>query len=72
MVKALTSNRSNFAFRFSAPANRSFSSSLQSLFQSESKCEIILMKMTLICMEMKLHAVCRTHFHMEGFALDSF
>ena len=26
------------------------------LFQSESKCETILTKMTLICMKMKLHA----------------
>ena len=26
------------------------------LFQNESKCETILMKMTLICMKMKLHA----------------
>ena len=35
--------------------NRPFSSSLVPLFQSESKCEIILMKMTLICMKMKRH-----------------
>ena len=38
------------------------------LFQSESKCETIVMKMTLICMKMKLHAelvsVC-----LKGFAL---
>ena len=33
-----------------------FPSSLVPLFQSESKCETILMKMTLICMRMKLHA----------------
>ena len=32
------------------------------LFQSESKCETILMKMTLI-------TAFRTHFHMKGFAL---
>ena len=36
--------------------NRPFPSSLVPLFQSESKCETILMKMTLICMKMKLHA----------------
>ena len=36
--------------------NRLFPSSLMPLFQSESKCETILMKMTLICMKMKLHA----------------
>ena len=37
-------------------ANRPFPSSLVPLFQSESKCETILLKMTLICMKMKLHA----------------
>ena len=36
--------------------NRSFMSPLVLLFQSESKCEINLMKMTLICMKMKLYA----------------
>ena len=36
--------------------NRLFPSSLVPLFQSESKCETILMKMTLICMRMELHA----------------
>ena len=36
--------------------NRPFPSSLGPLFQSESKCEIILKKMTLICMKMKLPA----------------
>ena len=30
------------------------------LFQSESKCETILMKMTLICMKMKLHGFALT------------
>ena len=34
--------------------NRPFPSSLAHLFQSESKCETILMKMTLICMKKKL------------------
>ena len=46
--------------------NRPFSSSLVPLFQSESKCETILMKMT------DLHeneTACRTHFHMKTFAL---
>ena len=33
--------------------NRPFPSSLVPLFQSESKCETILMEMTLICMKMK-------------------
>ena len=36
--------------------HRKFWSSLVPQFQSESKCETILMKMTLICMRMKLHA----------------
>ena len=36
--------------------NRLFPSSLVPLFQSESKCETILMKMTLICTRMELHA----------------
>ena len=31
-------------------------SSLVPVFQSESKCETILMKMALICMKMNLHA----------------
>ena len=35
--------------------NRPFPSSLVPLFQSESKCETILMKMTLICMKMNLY-----------------
>ena len=37
-------------------ADRPFPSSLVPLFQSEAKCESILIKMTLICMKMKLHA----------------
>ena len=49
--------------------NRPFPSSLVPLFQSESKCKIILMKMTLICMKMELYGFCRTHFHMKGFTL---
>ena len=36
--------------------NRPFPSSLVPLFQNESKCGTILMKMTLICMKMKLRA----------------
>ena len=36
--------------------NRPFPSSLVPLFQSESKCETILIEITLICMKMKLHA----------------
>ena len=43
--------------------NRPFSSSLVPLFQSESKCKTILMKMT------DLHeneTACRTRFHMKG------
>ena len=36
--------------------NRPFPSSLVPLFQNESKCKTILMKMTLIRMKMKLHA----------------
>ena len=39
-----------------ARENRPFPSSLLPLFQSESKCETIVMKMTLICMKMKLYA----------------
>ena len=38
-----------------ARQNRPFPSSLVLRFQSESKCETFLMKMTLICMKMKLH-----------------
>ena len=41
---------------FMVALNRPFSSSLVPLFQSESKCKTILMKTTLICMKMKLHA----------------
>ena len=37
-------------------SNRPFPSSLVPLFHKEAKCETILMKMTLICMKMKLHA----------------
>ena len=37
-------------------SNTPFPSSLVPLFQSESKCDTILIKMTLICMKMKLHA----------------
>ena len=37
-------------------SNGPFPSSLVPLFQSKSKCETILKKMTLICMKMKLHA----------------
>ena len=40
----------------SAENERPFPSFLVPLFQSESTCETILMKMTLICMKMKLHA----------------
>ena len=36
--------------------NRPFPSFLVPLFQSESNCETILMKITLICMKMKLYA----------------
>ena len=36
--------------------NGPFPSSLVPLFQSESKCKTILIKMTLICMKMKLQA----------------
>ena len=45
-----------FPHSASATSNRPFPSSLVPLFQSESKCETIVMKMTLICMKMKLHA----------------
>ena len=38
------------------------------LFQSESKCQTILLKMTLICMKMKLHAEL-IFIIMKGFAL---
>ena len=38
------------------PSINHFRNSLVPLFQGESKCETILMKMTLICMKMKLHA----------------
>ena len=47
--------------------NRPFPSSLVPLFQSESKCETILMKMTFDLHENETG--CRTHFHKNGFAL---
>ena len=50
--------------------NRPFPSSLVPLFQSESKWETILMKMTLICMRMKLHA--ELIFIWKVLHLDSF
>ena len=46
--------------------DRSFPSSLVPLFQSESKCKTILMKMTDFH---EKETACRTHFHMKGFAL---
>ena len=46
--------------------NRPFPSSLVPLFQSESKCETILVKMTDL---RENETACRTHFHMKGFAL---
>ena len=48
--------------------NRPFPSSLVPLFQSESKCETILMKMTDLH-ENETACACRTHFHKKGFAL---
>ena len=51
-------------------ANRLFPSSLVHLFQSECKCETILMKMTLVCMKMKLHAELIFMWKIEH--LDSF
>ena len=50
--------------------NRPFPSSLVPLFQSESKCETILMKMTLICKKMNLHA--ELVFIWKVLHLDSF
>ena len=50
--------------------NRPFPSSLVPLFQSESKCETILMNN-----DFDLHeneTACRSHFHMKGFAINSF
>ena len=58
--KALTPESGILSLTVQTPlilaTNRPFPSSLVPLFQSESKCETILMKMTLICMKMKLHA----------------
>ena len=51
-------------------SNRPFPSSLVALFQSESKCETILTKMTLICMKIKLHA--ELIFRWKVSHLDSF
>ena len=50
--------------------NRPFPSSLVPLFQSESKCETILMKMTLICTKMNPHA--ELIFIWKVLHLDSF
>ena len=52
--------------------NRPFPSSHVPLFQSESKCETILMKMTLICMKMKLHVHAELIFIWKVSHLDSF
>ena len=46
--------------------NRPFPRSLLPLFQSESKCETILMKMT---DSHENETACRTHFRMKGFTL---
>ena len=43
--------------------NRPLPSSLVPFFQSESKCETILMKMTLIYIKKENETACRTHFH---------
>ena len=45
-----------FFLSFNIYLNWPFPSSLVPLFQSEYKCKTILMKMTLICMKMNLHA----------------
>ena len=45
--------------------NRSFPSSLEPLFQNESKCETIFHDFDLHENE----TACRIHFHMKGFAL---
>ena len=50
--------------------NRQFSSSLEPLFQSKSKCKTIHTKMTLICMKMKLYA--ELIFILKVLHLDSF
>ena len=47
---------SSITLKRSECRNRPFPSSLVPLFQSESKYKTILMKMTLICMRIKLHA----------------
>ena len=51
--------------------NRPFPSSLAPLFQSESKCETILMKMTLICMKKKLRVELTGIFIWKVSHLDS-
>ena len=60
LVKALCTKialaRPNESVHVRNESNRPFPSSLVPLLQSESKCETILMKMTLIYMKMKLHA----------------
>ena len=47
---------SSLIFGTNLRRNRPFPSSLVPLFESESKCKTILIKMTLICMKIKLHA----------------
>ena len=49
------SDRHTHASRYRDVVDRLLPSSLVPLLQSETKCETILMKMTLICMKMKLH-----------------
>ena len=63
-------NKSFYDYNFKSLYNRPFPSSLVPLFQSESKCETIVMKMTLICKRMKLHAeliFIRKVWHLDSF-----
>ena len=55
-VFASKSSRRHELSNSNSNSNRPFPSSLVPLFQSESKCETSLMKITLICMKMKLYA----------------
>ena len=48
--------KEQFSREYHVVGNRPFPSTLELLFQSESKCETIFMKMALICVKIRLHS----------------
>ena len=67
LIRRIVHRKLNFSKSHFNWKLRPFPRSLLPLFQSESKCKTILMKMTLICM--KIGNCMQFHFHMKGFAL---